>query len=57
MVRPIRLFSCRGATPTFPQRDTEGSERSEETEWAGLIFNFNVDALAASGWKRVLRRG
>jgi GxxExxY protein len=23
----------------------------------GLLFNFNVDALAAGGWKRVLRRG
>jgi hypothetical protein len=22
----------------------------------GLLFNFNVDALAAGGWKRVLRR-
>jgi hypothetical protein len=22
-----------------------------------LLFNFNVDALAAGGWKRVLRRG
>jgi hypothetical protein len=23
----------------------------------GLLFNFNTDALAAGGWKRVLRRG
>jgi GxxExxY protein len=23
----------------------------------GLLFNFNVDTLAAGGWKRVLRRG
>lgn len=23
----------------------------------GLLFDFNVDALAAGGWKRVLRRG
>lgn len=23
----------------------------------GLLFNFNVDALAAGGWKRVLRSG
>jgi hypothetical protein len=23
----------------------------------GLLVNFNVDALAAGGWKRVLRRG
>ncbi|MGH7482634.1 MAG: GxxExxY protein [Longimicrobiales bacterium] len=23
----------------------------------GLLFNFNVDALAAGGWKRVLRGG
>jgi GxxExxY protein len=22
----------------------------------GLLFNFNVDALAAGGWKRILRR-
>jgi hypothetical protein len=64
------------------QRDTEGSERSEEADWArvygnslaratsqvlsylrfaglhvGLLFNFNVAALAAGGWKRVLRGG
>jgi hypothetical protein len=65
------------------QRDTEGSDRAEEPEWArvsgnslapvhtsqvlsylrlaglhvALLFNFNVDALAAGGWKRVLRRG
>jgi hypothetical protein len=65
------------------QRDTGGSERSEEAELArvygnslapvhtsqllsclrraalhvGLLFNFNVDALGAGGWKRVLRRG
>jgi hypothetical protein len=72
-----------GATPTFQQRDTGGSERSEEAEWArvygnslapvhtsqllsylrladlhvGLLFNFNVGALGAGGWKRALRRG
>jgi hypothetical protein len=34
MVRPIRPFSCLGADPTFQQRDTAGSERSEETVWA-----------------------
>jgi hypothetical protein len=28
IVRPIRLFSCPMATPTFLQRETEGSERS-----------------------------
>jgi hypothetical protein len=65
------------------QRDTGGSERSEEAEWArfygnslapvhtsqlvsylrraglnvGLLFDFNVGALAAGGWKRVLRTG
>jgi hypothetical protein len=31
---PIRLFSSPGATSTFPQRDTERSDRSEETDWA-----------------------
>jgi hypothetical protein len=25
--------------------------------YVGLLFNFNVAALAAGGWKRVLRRG
>jgi hypothetical protein len=61
------------------QRDTGGSERSQEAEWArvygnsltpvhtsqllsylrradlhvGHLFNFNVSALAAGGWKRV----
>jgi hypothetical protein len=39
MVRPIRLFSCPGATPTFPQRDTGGSDRPEEAEWARVYGN------------------
>jgi hypothetical protein len=30
--KTIRLFSCPGATPTFQQRDTKGTERSEQPE-------------------------
>jgi hypothetical protein len=58
-----------GGPVGMEQRDTEGSERSKEAEWArvsslrradlhvGLLLNFNVGAPAAGGWKRDLRRG
>jgi hypothetical protein len=36
---PIRPFSCPGAIPIFQQRDTEGSDRSKDAEWAWVYGN------------------
>jgi hypothetical protein len=38
-VRLIRPFSCPRGDTNFQRRDTEGSERSEEAEWARAYVN------------------
>jgi hypothetical protein len=52
--KTIRLFSCPGATPTFQQGATKGTERSEQPEkervyrparWRSLLFHAHRRSL------------
>ena len=54
MASGLRRFDTDGITSTIIGAAIEVHLRFADLH-VGLLFNFNVNALAAGGWKRILR--